>query len=87
MYNAFYCQVQKSNFNNTKFAIFKDKYLSQDLIVILRNITWLCQVRQRGVREGDRQTAGIHEHLPSYHEALIQCCFNVVPTSKTAGQH
>ena len=31
-----------------------------------------------------RQTAGIHEHLPSYHEALTQCCFNVVPTSKTA---
>ena len=39
--------VQKSIFNNTKFAIFGDKYLSQDLIVILRNITQLCQVRQR----------------------------------------
>ena len=52
MCNAFYRQVQKSNFNNTKFAIFGDKYLSQDLIVILRNITRLCQVRQRGVGEG-----------------------------------
>ena len=50
--NAFYRRVQKSNFNNTKFAIFGDKYLSQDLIVILRNITQLCQVRQRGVGEG-----------------------------------
>ena len=52
MCNAFYCRVQKSNFDNTKFAIFGDKYLSQDLIVILRNITRLCQVRQRGVGEG-----------------------------------
>ena len=34
-----------------------------------------------------RQTAGIHEHLLSYHEALTKCCFNVVPTSKTTGQH
>ena len=25
--------------------------------------------------------------LTCYHEALPQCCFNVVPTSKTAGQH
>ena len=49
MCNAFYRRVQKSNFNNTKFAIFGDKYLSQDLIVIL---TRLCQVRQRGVGEG-----------------------------------
>ena len=24
---------------------------------------------------------------PSKHEALIHCCFNVGPTSKTAGQH
>ena len=39
MCNAFYCRVQKSNFNDTKFALFGDKYLSQDLIVILRNIT------------------------------------------------
>ena len=82
MCNAFYCRIQKSIFNSTKFAIFRDKYLSQDLIVILRNITQLCQVRQRG-----RQTAGVHEHPPSYHEALAQCCFNVVTTSKTAGQH
>ena len=52
MRNAFYCRVEKTNFNNTKFAIFGDQYLSQDLIVILRNITGLCQVRQRGVREG-----------------------------------
>ena len=52
MCNAFYRRVQKSNFNNAKFAIFGDKYLSQDLIVILRNITGLCQVRQRGVGEG-----------------------------------
>ena len=53
MCNAFYCRVQKSIFNNTKFAIFGDKYLSQDLInVILGNITQLCQVRQRGVGEG-----------------------------------
>ena len=52
MGNAFYCQVKKSIFNNKKFAIFGDKYLSQDLIVILRNITQLCQVRQRGVGEG-----------------------------------
>ena len=44
---------KKSIFNNTKFAIFEYKYLSQDLIVILRNITQLCQVRQRGVGEGD----------------------------------
>ena len=35
-----------------KFAIFGDKYLSQDLVVILRNITQLCQVRQRGVGKG-----------------------------------
>ena len=49
MCNAFYRRVQKSN---TKFAIFGDEYLSQDLIVILRNITRLCQVRQRGAREG-----------------------------------
>ena len=49
MCNAFYCRVQKSIFNNTEFAIFGDEYLSQDLInVILRNITQLCQVRQRG---------------------------------------
>ena len=52
MCNAFYRRVQKSNFINTKFAIFGDKYLSQDLIVILPNITRLCQVRQRGVGEG-----------------------------------
>ena len=52
MCNAFYYRVQKSNYNNTKFAIFGEKYLSQDLIVILGNITRLCQVRQRGVREG-----------------------------------
>ena len=52
MCNVFYCRVQKSNFNNTKFAIFGNKYLGQDLIVILRNITRLCQVRQRGVGEG-----------------------------------
>ena len=52
MCNAFYRRVQKSIFNNTKFAIFEDKYLSHDLIVILRNITQLCQVRQRGVGEG-----------------------------------
>ena len=82
MCDAFYCRIQKSIFNSTKFAIFRDKYLSQDLIVILRNITQLCQVRQRG-----RQTAGVHEHPLSYHEALAQCCFNVVTTSKTAGQH
>ena len=48
MCNAFYCRVQKSIFNNTKLAIFGDK----DLIVILPNITQLCQVRQRGVAEG-----------------------------------
>ena len=53
MCNAFYCRVQKSIINNTKFAIFGDKYLSQDTIVILPNITQLCQVRQRGVGEGD----------------------------------
>ena len=54
MCNAFYCRVQKSIFNNTKSAIFGDKYLSEDLIDIglLRNITQLCQVRQRGVGEG-----------------------------------
>ena len=52
MCNAFYCRVQKFIFNNKKFAIFEDKYLSQDLIVIFRNITQLCQVRQRGVGEG-----------------------------------
>ena len=52
MCNAFYCRLQKSIFYNTKFAIFGDKYLSQDLIVILRNITQLCQVRQRWVGEG-----------------------------------
>ena len=68
MCNAFYCRVQKSIFNNTKFAIFGDKYLSQDLIVILRNITQLCQVRQRGVGEGGEpsrdnllQTAVVHK--------------------------
>ena len=88
MCNAFYCRVQKSNFINTKVAIFGAKYISQDLTVILRNITLLCQVRQRGVGRKwlalPRQTAGIHEHLPSYNEALTQCCFIVVPTSKTA---
>ena len=68
MCNAFYCRVQKSIFIKTKFAIFRDKYLSQDLIVILRNITRLCQVSQRGVGALPRQTAGIHEHLPSYHK-------------------
>ena len=52
MCNAFYCRVQKSIFSNTKSAIFGDKYLSQDLIVILRNVTQLCQVKQRGVGEG-----------------------------------
>ena len=51
MCNAFYCLVQKSILINTKFAIFGDKYLSQDLIVILRNITQLRQVRKRGVGE------------------------------------
>ena len=52
MCNAFYCPGQKSILNNTKFAIFGDKYLSRDLIiVILRSITQLCQVRQRGVGE------------------------------------
>ena len=39
-------------FNDTKFEIFGDNYLSQDLIVILPNTTQLCQVRQRGVGEG-----------------------------------
>ena len=43
--------------HNTKLAIFLDKYLSQDLIVILRNITQLCQVRQRGVGEGGEPSA------------------------------
>ena len=32
MCNAIYCRVQKPIFNNTKLAIFGDKYLSQDLI-------------------------------------------------------
>ena len=82
MCNAFYCRVQKSIFNNIKFAIFGDKYLSQNLIVILRNITQLCQVRQRGVGEGgepscDRMLAFMN----------TQCCFNVVPMWKTDGQH
>ena len=67
MYNAFYCRVQKSIFDNTKLAIFGDKYLSQDLIVILRNITQLRQVRQRGVGEGgepsrDRLLAFMNTH-------------------------
>ena len=65
MCNNFYCRVQKSIFNNTKFAIFGDKYLSQDLIVILCNITQLCQVRQRGVGEGgepSRDSAVVHKH-------------------------
>ena len=58
MCDAFYCRVQKSIFNNTKFAIFGDKYLSQDLInVTLGNITQLCQVRQRGVGEGGEHWA------------------------------
>ena len=35
---AFYCQGQKSTFINTKFDIFEDKYLSQDLTSILHNI-------------------------------------------------
>ena len=91
MYNAFYRRSQKSIFNNTKFAIFGDKYLSQDLIVILGNTTPLCQVRQRGVVERGRalqpQTAGVHEHLPGYHQAMTQCFFNVGATSETAGQH
>ena len=52
MCNAFYFRVLKSIFNKKNFAIFGDKYLSQDLIVILHNITQLCQVRQRGVGEG-----------------------------------
>ena len=70
MCNAFYRRVQKSNFNNTKFAIFEDKYLSQDLIVILRNI--VSSVSSEAERGGGRwlalqgQTAGIHEHLPSW---------------------
>ena len=77
-------------------AIFGDKYLSQELIVILRNITQLCQVRQRGVGEGGepsrhRLLAFINTHQLSRGidpmEALTQCCFNAVPTSKTAGQH
>ena len=83
MCNAFYCLVQKSIFNNTKFAIFGDKYLSQDLIVILRNITQLCQVRQRGVGEGGEPSRT--DCCRS--QTLTQCCFNVVSTSKTAGQH
>ena len=65
MCNAFYCRVQKFIINNTKFVIFGDKYLSQDLIVILRNITQLCQVRQRGVGESGepfRDSAVVHEH-------------------------
>ena len=48
----FTAESKNLNYNNTKFAIFEDKYLSQDLIVILLNITPLCQVRQRGVGEG-----------------------------------
>ena len=86
MCNAFYRRVQKSNFNNTKFAIFGDKYLSQDLIVILRNITQLCQVRQRGVGEGVNHSAsppstdclhlmsaGLRSQLISKLESLRQC--------------
>ena len=58
---------------NTTFAIFGDKYLSQDLIVILRNITQLCQV--------DREGGGGEGGLPSRDrllsfiklESLTQC--------------
>ena len=83
MCNAYYCRVQKFIFNNAKFAIFGDKYLSQNLIVILRNTTQLCQVRQRGVGEGGGRAAT--DCCRS--QPLTQCCFNVVPTSKTVGQH
>ena len=76
MCNAFYRRVQKSNFNNTKFAIFGDKYLSQDLIVILRNITRLCQVRQRGVGEG-----GYPDTM------LVQCWKSVIDDGTTFNQH
>ena len=69
MCNAFYRRVQKSNFNNTEFAIFGDKYLSQDLIVILRNITRLCQVRQRGV--GANQYIGLNKI--NIHPMLAYC--------------
>ena len=50
----FYRRGQKSIFNDTKFDIFGDKCLSQDLIFILGNIgptLQLCQERQRGVGE------------------------------------
>ena len=71
--------------------IIGDKYLSQDLVnVMLRNITQLCQVRQRGVGEGgepSRDRLLSHKHSPSYHEALTQCCFNVAQMLKKAGQH
>ena len=77
MCNAFYCRVQKSNFNNTKFAIFEDKYLSQDLIVILRNITPLCQVGQRGVGEGGYPVNTKHLYV------FMQCWTNVEDVGPT----
>ena len=77
----------KTIFKNTKFAIFGDKYLSQDLIVILPNITQLCQVRQRGVGALPRQSADVHEHPPSYHEALTQCCADVEDGGPALEQH
>ena len=63
--------------------------LAKTYIVILSNIPQLCQVRQRGVGEGGYSPPAtvVHKRPPSYHEALTQCCFKVVPTLKMAGQH
>ena len=53
-------------FNNTKIAIFGNKYLSQDLIVILRNThTVVSSEAERGGgrwRALPRQTAVVHKH-------------------------
>ena len=48
---AFNRLVQKSSYNNTKFAILGDKYLSQGLIAILRKITQV-NAAEREVGEG-----------------------------------
>ena len=87
MCNAFYCRVQKSIFNNTKFAIFGCKYLNQDLIVILRNITQLCQVRQRGVGEGGEPSRDRLLSFTNIDPMLFQCCADVEDGGPALEQH
>ena len=70
--------VSEGDYCNTKFAFFGHKYLSQDLIVILPNITQLCQVSQRGVGEGGQPSRDRLRTFMNTHPAITRHWPNVV---------